>query len=188
LFRFNRTGFKEIVMKKFVLGLIVGLVAIPVGIYFYFSMGMMPVATSAPPILFEHKLAHMALDARVDKEAPKTAPVAADEAAYTAGAQIYKSHCAVCHGLPGQAQSAIAKGMFPKPPKLMEGMGVTDDPAGETYWKVANGIRLTGMPGFEKSLSTTEMWQVSLLAANADKLPKAVMDSLSGVASPEIKK
>src|SRR5580704_16935368 len=160
-------------MRRFVLGLIVGLLAIPVAFYFYVSMGMMPVATSAPPILFEHKLAHMALDARIDKEAPKTASITADEAAYTAGVQVYKDHCAVCHGLPGQAQTAIAKGMFPKPPMLTEGTGVTDDPAGETYWKVANGIRLTGMPGFEKSLSTTQMWQVSLLLANADKLPQA---------------
>ena len=30
------------------------------------------------------------------------------------------------------------------------------------------------MPGFGKSLSTDEMWQVSLLLANADKLPAAV--------------
>ncbi|HTW57616.1 MAG TPA: c-type cytochrome [Terriglobales bacterium] len=171
-------------MRKFVLGLIVGLLAIPLGVYFYFASGSVPVATSAPPMPFERKLAHMALEARIEKEAPKSAPIAADEAAYTAGAQVYKDHCAVCHGLPGHAQTAIAKGMFPKPPKLMEGMGVTDDPAGETYWKVSGGIRMTGMPGFEKSLTTTQMWQVSLLLANADKLPKSVTDSLSGVTSP----
>lgn len=51
---------------------------------------------------------------------------------------------------------------------------MTDDEPGETYWKVANGIRLTGMPGFNQQLSTTQMWQVSLLLANADKLPDTV--------------
>jgi len=51
---------------------------------------------------------------------------------------------------------------------------VSDDPAGETYWKVANGIRLTGMPGFTGSLSTDQMWQVTLLLANSDKLPASV--------------
>lgn len=166
-------------MGKFLLGLILGLVAIPLAVYLYFSSGTAPVATSAPPMPFEKKLAHAALDARIDKEMPKSVPIAADDAAYAAGAQVYKEHCAVCHGLPGQAQTGIAKGMFPKPPKLMEGTGVTDDPAGETYWKVSNGIRLTGMPGFDKSLSTTQMWQVSLLLANADKLPKPVIDSLA---------
>ena len=51
---------------------------------------------------------------------------------------------------------------------------VTDDPAGESYWKVANGIRMTGMPSFHESLSDTQVWQVSLLLANADKLPASV--------------
>jgi len=64
--------------------------------------------------------------------------------------------------------------MFPKPPRLLKGTGVTDDEPGETYWKVANGIRLTGMPSFKESLSDTQMWQVSLLLANADKAPDSV--------------
>ena len=172
-------------MRKFVIGLILGLLAVPVLVYLYFSSGKAPVATAADPMPFERTLARTALHARMDKELPKSVPIATDEAAYTAGAAIYKENCAVCHGLPGQAQSAVAKGMFPKPPKLMEGTGVTDDPPGETYWKVAGGIRMTGMPGFDKSLSTTQMWQVSLLCANADKLPTAVKQSLAVVAAPQ---
>jgi len=170
-------------MGKLVIGLIVGLAVIPIAVYCYFATGSAPVATAAPPMPFERSLARMALHARIDKEMPKSAPIAADDAAYTAGAQIYKDHCAVCHGLPGQQQTAIAKGMFPKPPKLMEGTGVTDDPAGETYWKVAQGIRMTGMPGFSSSLSSTQMWQVSLMLASADKLPKPVMDSFTAPAA-----
>jgi mono/diheme cytochrome c family protein len=81
--------------------------------------------------------------------------------------------------MPRQQKTAIAAGMYPRPPKLLEGKGVTDDEPGESYWKVAHGIRLTGMPGFGKSLSETEMWQVSFLVAQADKLPKAVSDDLS---------
>ena len=75
-------------------------------------------------------------------------------------------------------QTAIAKGEFPKAPELFKGTGVTDDLAGVTYWKVANGIRLTGMPGFSGSLSSEQMWQVSLLLANADKLPATVRSAL----------
>lgn len=171
-------------MAKFVLGLIVGLIALFVVVYCYFALGIAPVATAASPMPMERALARMALHARLDKEMPKSVPIAADDSAYTAGAAIYKDHCAVCHGLPGQQQTAIAQGMFPKPPKLMEGTGVTDDPPGETYWKVAGGIRMTGMPGFDKVLSTTQMWQVSLLCANADKLPAAVKNSLTAVAAP----
>lgn len=180
-------------MGKFVFGVIVGVVVVPVIVYFYFSTGIAPVATSAPPMPFEKTFARMALHARLDKEVPKSVPIPGDEAAYSAGAEVYKQHCAVCHGLPGVPQSAIASGMFPKPPKLMEGTGVTDDPAGESYWKVAGGIRMTGMPGFEKTLSTTQMWQVSLLCANADKLSApvkqilAVVPPMPAVAEPKKK-
>lgn len=53
-----------------------------------------------------------------------------------------------------------------------------DDEPEQSYWKVANGIRLTGMPGFRSALAETQMWQVSLLVANAHKLPKSVHDML----------
>jgi thiosulfate dehydrogenase len=166
-------------MKGFILGV---LVTVAVGfaiVYIYFSQGFAPVATAANAMPFEKGFAKMALDARVKKEMPHQVPIAADEAAYTAGAHTYMEHCAVCHGVPGQPQSAIALGEFPKPPNLFKGKGVTDDEPGETYWKVANGIRMTGMPAFDKHLSPTELWQVSLLLANADKLPPSVTAILS---------
>ena len=166
-------------MKAFIFGIIVAVIAIAAGFYFYFATGSAPVAASAQAMPFEKMLANKALHARVEKEMPKTVPIAADAGAYAAGAQVYRDHCAVCHGLPKQPKSAIAAGEYPAPPQLFEGKGVTDDPAGETYWKAENGIRLTGMPGFGKSLSTTQLWQVSLLLANADKLPADVQQTLA---------
>ena len=161
-------------MKGFVLGVAATILGIGATVYFYFATGMAPVATSASPIPFEGKFAHMALHARMEKEMPTQVPVPADETNLIAGAHVYMEQCAVCHGVPGKDQTAIAKGEFPRPPHLFKGKGVTDDEPGETYWKVTNGIRLTGMPGFNQQLSTTEMWQVSLLLAHADKLSEAV--------------
>jgi mono/diheme cytochrome c family protein len=172
-------------MGKFVFGLIIGFILVPMTVYLYFSRGIAPVATSAPPMPFEKTFARMALHARLDKEMPKSVPIQADDAAYVAGAQIYREHCAVCHGLPLTPQTAIAKGMFPQPPKLMEGKGVTDDSPGETYWKVNGGIRMTGMPGYTGSLTATQMWQVSWLLANADKLPQAAKDALMASNPPQ---
>src|SRR3984957_10171620 len=178
-------------MGKFLLGLVVGLIVIPICVYMYFSSGSAPVATKATPMPFEKMLAKLAQHARMRKEMPKSSPIPTDEATFLAGVQVYKDNCAVCHGLPAQPQTAIARGMFPKPPKLMEGTGVPDDPPTETYWKVAGGIRMTGMPGFEKTLTSTQMWQVSLLLANADKLPKSAKDVLAPppmTQSPDAKK
>jgi mono/diheme cytochrome c family protein len=163
---------------KFLSGLILGLLLVPLFLYFYLSMGLAPVATSAPQLPFEKRITSMALNARVAKEAPKDFPLQPTEENLTAGAHIYRTHCAVCHALPGQPQSAIAEGMFPKPPQLFKEKGVTDDTVGETYWKVANGIRLTGMPAFEQTLGKDKVWQVSLLLAGADKLPPSVQTIL----------
>jgi thiosulfate dehydrogenase len=168
-------------LKTFLLGLLIGILIVPLGVYEYFMSGNAPAATSAPPFPFERMLAGSALHARIAKEMPKTSPIPAEEATYSAGAQIYRENCAVCHGLPGGQPTAIAKGMYPHVPQLFHGKGVTDDEPGETYWKVANGIRLTGMPGFKQSLSETQMWQVSLLLANADKLPDSVKQTLAAV-------
>jgi thiosulfate dehydrogenase len=165
-------------LKTFVVGLIVGVLVVPFCIYLYFVTGSAPVATAAPAMPFEKMLAHDALSARVAKEMPKSVPIAADESNFLAGAEVYRENCAVCHGVPGGTPTAIARGMFPRPPKLLEGTGVTDDDPGETYWKVANGIRLSGMPGFTDSLSQTQMWQVSLLLAHADKVPDSVKAAL----------
>lgn len=165
-------------MKKFLLGFLLAIVLIVVGGYCYLALGMAPVATASAPLPFEKTITHVALNAAVNKGAPKSSPVAASEQAYAAGARIYRANCAVCHGLPEQQPTAIAKGEFPPPPDLFKGKGVSDDPVGETYWKVANGIRLTGMPGFKDSLPDEQLWQVSLLLANSDKLPASVRDTL----------
>ncbi|HLW85715.1 MAG TPA: cytochrome c [Candidatus Sulfotelmatobacter sp.] len=160
-------------------GIFLGAAVLTLSVFFYFVSGRAPAATTAPPMPFEKQLAKMALNARIDREMPKTVPIPSDESNLAAGARIYREHCAVCHGLPGQKQTLIATGMYPLPPKLMEGKGVTDDEPGESYWKVANGIRLTGMPGFRPALSEAQIWQVSLLVAHADKLPQSARDLLA---------
>jgi mono/diheme cytochrome c family protein len=165
-------------LLRVALGFFLGLIILPAVGWCYFRFGYAPVATSSSPMPFEKRLAHMALNQRISEEAPKNAPMQPTDANYEAGAHIYRENCAMCHGLPGQAPTPTSKGMYPNPPQLFKGHGVTDDPAGETYWKVANGIRLTGMPAYTKSLSETEMWQVSLLLANADKLPEQVRSTL----------
>ncbi len=45
---------------------------------------------------------------------------------------------------------------------------------------------MTGRPGFKQSLSTTQIWQVSILLSDADKLPKAVRDRLTNNKAEEV--
>jgi thiosulfate dehydrogenase len=115
-----------------------------------------------------------ALNAHIEKQHVVQSPVAADEPNFLTGADVYKQHCATCHGLPGQPPTDYATTMYPKPTQLFRGTGVTDDPASESYWKAANGIRLSGMPAFKSKLTDTQLRQVSQLVAHANEIPESV--------------
>jgi thiosulfate dehydrogenase len=167
-------------MGKFIVGIIVGVLLVPTLFYIYCKSGHAPVATSAAPMPFETFFAKTALHATLNREAPKTHSTKASDGELLAGIDVYRHNCGGCHGLPGRPASNVAKGMFPRPPQLFEpGRMVTDDPVGVTYWKAKHGIRLTGMPGFVGLLTDAQIWNVSLLLANADALPPDVKQALT---------
>ena len=170
-------------MRGFLLGLLLGLLVLPIAAFMYLRFGNPPVAVADKPFPMEAAIVNQPLDARIDREAPKSAPIEPSPTNLQLGAQIYRDNSSGCHGFYGQA-SPFGKYIFPQAPQLWAPhgkgiVGVSDDPVGETYWKVANGIRLSGMPSYKHLLNETQMWQVSVLLANADKpLPSAVLDTV----------
>jgi thiosulfate dehydrogenase len=170
-------------IRGLLLGIVLGVMGVAATAYWYFSTGRAPVAVNSPEMPFERRFARMGLHAYLDRLPHPEPQVRADEGNLFAGAKLYREHCAVCHGLPDAPKTAIAEGMFPRPPQLFKGIGVTDDETWESYWKVAGGIRMTGMPGFKDHLSETQMWQVAVLVKNADKMSPAVKAELAGTAS-----
>jgi mono/diheme cytochrome c family protein len=177
-------------MIRFLFGVMFGIIAVPLAFYLWFTAGKVPVAVADPPFPREKLITSVALKARIQREMIDKPPIGADESNLTTGARIYTERCSVCHGLHGKP-SAIGSDMFPAAPRLLEKhrnstvVGVSDDPTGETYWKVYNGIRLTGMPSYKDQLSETEMWQVSLFLAYADKpMPPAALEILRNAPAP----
>ncbi|MGB7190282.1 MAG: cytochrome c [Acidobacteriaceae bacterium] len=170
-------------MKSFLLGLILGLIALPLAAYVYFQTGHPPVAVADKPFPMEQQIVSVPLQARIESEMTGTAPIHVTAANLQAGARIYGQQCAACHGSYDRP-SSFAKHMYPQAPQLWErhgrknAVGVSDDPPGETYWKIANGIRLTGMPSFDKILDPTQMWQVTLLLSRANQPLPADVQSL----------
>jgi len=168
---------------KFLLGFLCAIVLIAGGGLLYLKYGHLPVAASDPAFPMEEDIVKVPLQARINKEMQQP-PFPASEDAFEQGASIYKDECAGCHGLPGQPVD-YAKWMYPKAPQLWQKhakssvVGVSDDDPGETFWKVKNGIRLTGMPSYQHILSDAEIWDVSLLLKNADQpLPDPVKAAL----------
>jgi thiosulfate dehydrogenase len=156
-----------------ILSFAAGVLVLPLVVYLYLAFGKPPVATGDNPFPLEAKIVDLPLKARIKREMPSSVPIAATDENLNAGAGIYEDKCEMCHGT-ALEPAFFAKGMFPRPPQLWmkhgDGVvGVSDDPAAMTYWKVKNGIRLTGMPAYGKALSEKELWQVSLLLSVADK-------------------
>jgi len=168
---------------KFLLGFLCAIVLIAGGGWLYLKYGHLPVATNDQAFPLEEAIVKVPLHSRIAREMQQP-PFPASEDAFEQGASIYKEECADCHGLPGQPVG-YAKWMYPKAPQLWQKhtknsvVGVSDDDPGETFWKVKNGIRLSGMPSFQHILSDAEIWDVSLLLKNADQpLPDPVKAEL----------
>lgn len=158
-------------MKSFILGIIVALAAMILGGYVFVKLGALPAGQDSKPGKLETWAAKTSLAATIGHESKGlTSPMQPTEANLTAGASLYFTHCQVCHGGADATPSSIAKGLTPDPPQLAKD-GVEDDPEGVTYWKIAHGIRFTGMPGFRESLSDPQIWQIALFVKHMDSLP-----------------
>jgi thiosulfate dehydrogenase len=172
-------------MWRFLQGLIIGASLLPVALLVWLNTNRVPVAVGDRAIPYEQFLMNLPLGKRVQHEL-KTPSIKADESTLTSGAYIYGEKCSACHGLYGKP-STVAASMYPTPPELWhkqtgsDAVGVSNKSSGTIYWKVANGIRLSGMPAYQHDLTENEIWQVSLLLSNANKpLPPSAIAILRG--------
>jgi thiosulfate dehydrogenase len=170
-------------MRKYLVAFIIGIFLVPTAFYLYLRSGHVPVAASASPLPFERFFARLAMHATLARELPKEAAGPPTEPELVSGAQIYRQYCGVCHGLPNEPPSAIAKGMYPHPPQFFHSRPLPaynpEQPyraaSPKVYWKVKNGVRLTGMPGFQDSFTEQQLRQVSQFVSNARNLPPGVV-------------
>ncbi|MDE2447987.1 MAG: c-type cytochrome [Gammaproteobacteria bacterium] len=170
-------------LRSFVLGVIIALLAVAACVYVLLAKGVIPASADSGPLPLEKWATRTSLHASLAQDAPTTPnPVPLNDANLIAGIQLYGEHCAVCHGTAaGDAStSGVAKGEYPKPPQLGSD-GVEDDSEGVTYWKIAHGIRWTGMPSWKATLSEQQMWTIALFLKHMDKLSPAAQQAWQAV-------
>jgi mono/diheme cytochrome c family protein len=168
-------------LRGIAIGIGVAVLIAAVGAYAFVSLGMMPASADVKPPAIERWAAKRSLNATIARDAgDKPNPLSTNDENLLAGIKLYSVNCAVCHGAADGKASAIANGLYVHAPQLAK-HGVEDDPASETYWKLAHGIRFTGMPAFGNSLSEKQIWQIALFLAHMDQLsgaPKAAWERL----------
>jgi thiosulfate dehydrogenase len=160
-------------VKNFLLGVSLAIVVLLGGAYFYLRFGFVDPRASQQPSRFEVDLAMTFLDASVARRAPRRQnPVVADVENLGAGLPIYETHCAVCHGDRANPRSAVGLTLYPPAPQFLE--DAPDMPENQNFYIIDNGVRWTGMPGWNKVLSESDIWKLTSFLAHIQHLPPAV--------------
>jgi mono/diheme cytochrome c family protein len=99
------------------------------------------------------------------------------------GYEHYREMCVGCHRAPGLKDSEIRKGLNPKPPNLSKS-DVDEDPPGEIFWVIKNGIRMTAMPAWGVTHSDEKIWAMTAFVQKLPKMTAAQYQAYEKAAGP----
>jgi len=157
-------------MGRFLLGAIVTvlvLVLVALGIA---MLGFFPTPANVLPPSWERHLTMGAVDASMERHAPRISnPVMPTDANLIDGMKLYTMNCALCHGGLDRKPSTLATSFYPPPPNFIS--DPPDDPEWHLFYTIRTGVRYTGMPSWDKTLSEPDMWKITTFLSHMDKLP-----------------
>jgi len=162
-------------MGKFTLGVIITILVLVLGGLGFAMLGFFPTAANVEPPHLEHRLAMGAVDASMERHAPRiNNPLTPTDQNLEEGMKLYTMNCALCHGGLDRKPSSLANSLYPPPPNLVS--DPPDDPEWHIFYTIRTGVRYTGMPAWDKTLSEQDMWKITMLLSHLDKLPPAVQE------------
>jgi len=170
-------------MRGFITGVVLTVAVILVGGYELLHLGKLPIGADNPPGAVERWVANMAVDAYVDRNAPKQDnPMQPNAQNLSAGARLYEQNCSYCHGGLLQRISPMRTKFNPPVPQILN--HIPGDPDANLFWIAKHGIRLTGMPGWEGILSDNQLWQVIAFVKHSANLPPEAQEAWRQAAAP----
>ena len=85
-----------------------------------------------------------------------TNPLAVDAA--EAGAKVFATNCASCHGDTGHGDGPVATSLTPRPVNLANLQATSSDDY--LFWRISTGRSGTAMVGWKGILADEQIWQV----------------------------
>jgi mono/diheme cytochrome c family protein len=114
-------------------------------------------------------------DASMERHAPRvTNPLMPNDQNLIEGIKLYTMNCAGCHGALDRKPNTFGASFYPAAPNLIS--DPPDDPEWHIFYTIRTGVRYTGMPSWEKTLSSDDMWKVTMFLSHMEKLPPAVQE------------
>lgn len=138
-------------------GVLAALVLILAAAFVYF--GIYNIAADAPHTPVVHSLIESLRDRSIAVRARGiTSPADLNSPQrVAAGAGLYDEMCSSCHLGPGVEQSELSQGLYPQAPELAE---VQDLTAGEQFWIIKHGVKLSAMPAWGKTHPDPLIWDM----------------------------
>ena len=151
---------------KMLIVFVAGLIAAPILFAIAALAGVLPTDAVSEPAKWESSTAMRALDASLEKRSKELKnPVSAnDSAALTAGAKIFRSNCAGCHGSAKAPSDWGSKAMYPRAPQFFQEGSDVSPP--EAFAAIHDGIRYSGMGAWRDQLNDDQIWKVANFVAN----------------------
>jgi len=161
-------------MRNFLLGILFTIFVFAVAVYLIAFRGYVNFQADQHPSATESKLAMAAVDASTDRRSPDVKnPVPATEENIVAGAKLYLDHCAGCHGEPSNPESTFSRSFYPPVPEFFK--DAPDMAENQNFYIIQHGVRWTGMPAWNGTLTEDQTWQVVTFLSNIEKLPPTAL-------------
>jgi mono/diheme cytochrome c family protein len=84
------------------------------------------------------------------------------------GLGLYREHCVICHGAPGEGRQRAGIGLNPNPPPLEQAIERWSE--AEIYWTTAFGLKMAGMPSFLLGRTPEELWAIVAFVRQLNRL------------------
>jgi mono/diheme cytochrome c family protein len=109
----------------------------------------------------ETNLANAAKDVTIPLEAGnKKNPLPETDEVVSQGQEVFLGSCAQCHGADARGDTNIGRNMAP-PAMDLSSSHVQHWSDAELFWIIQNGVRLTGMPAWQSSISENDTWKLA---------------------------
>ena len=141
--------------------------------------GLFEIAADVPHSAIVFKLMETARDRAISVRARDIQVLPLDNPELIAkGARDYSEMCTSCHLAPGDKESELREGLYPKPPDLT--LRIQASPA-EMFWVIKHGIKMTAMPAWGLTHDDTRIWNI---VAFLRKLPELTPEQYQATVGP----
>jgi mono/diheme cytochrome c family protein len=139
------------------LGASVAMLVVATAAFLYF--GAYNIAADAPHTRPVYALLESLRDRSIAVHARGIQPPAdpASPQRLAVGAGLYNEMCSSCHLGPGVEASELSKGLYPQAPVLAEAQDLT---AGQQFWVIKHGVKLSAMPSWGKTHPDRLIWDM----------------------------